>query len=113
MTHRLMQRGEIYWVEIPIRNPAGREIAKARPCIVVGVPALNMARSTVLMVPLSSNNKAYPPLSIRIISAGATSVAVCDQLLAVDKQRIRKLAGKLTAPELNDLDRSLRQLMGL
>ena len=108
-----MQRGDIYWVDIPVRNPAGREIAKTRPCIVVGVPALNLARSTVLMVLLSSNNKAYPPVSIRIVSAGSTSVAVCDQLLAVDKQRIRKLAGKLTAVELDDLDRSLRQLMGL
>jgi mRNA interferase MazF len=108
-----MQRGEIYWVDIPVRNPSGREIAKTRPCVVVGVQALNMVRSTVLMVPLSSNNKAYPPVSIRMASAGATSVAVCDQLLAVDKQRIRKLAGKLTAVELDDLDQSLRQLMGL
>jgi mRNA interferase MazF len=108
-----MQRGDIFWVDIPVRNSAGREIAKTRPCVVIGVPALNMVRSTVLMVPLSSNNKAYPPVSIRITSAGATSVAVCDQLLAVDKQRIRKLAGKLAATELDDLDRSLRQLMGL
>jgi mRNA-degrading endonuclease toxin of MazEF toxin-antitoxin module len=108
-----MQRGDIDWVDIPARNPAGREIAKARPCVVVGVPALNLVRSTVLMVPLSSNNKAYPPVSIRIASAGAASVAVCDQLLAVDKKRIRKLAGKLTAVELDDLDQSLRQLMGL
>ncbi len=108
-----MQRGDIHWVNIPQRDPAGREIAKTRPCAVVGAPALNMVRSTVLMVPLSSNKKAYPPVSIRIASAGATSVAVCDQLLAVDKQRIGKLAGKLSVSELAELDQSLRLLLGL
>jgi mRNA interferase MazF len=108
-----MNRGEIYWVDIPVRNPEGREIAKARPCVVISVPALNTVRSTVLMVPLSSNNKPYPPVSIRIASAGANSVAVCDQLLAVDKRRIRNRAGVLVAAELADLDASLRLLMGL
>jgi mRNA interferase MazF len=108
-----MKRGEIYWVDIPSRHPSGREIAKARPCVVVSVEALNMARSTVVMVPLSTNNKDYPPISIRIASAGGTSVAVCDQLLAVDKKRIRNRAGTLTNAELADLDHSLRQIMGL
>jgi mRNA interferase MazF len=108
-----MNRGEIYWVQIPLRNPEGREIAKTRPCIVIGVEALNKARSTVVMVPLSSNNKAYPPVSIRIGSAGAASVAVCDQLLAVDKKRIKKLAGHLTPSEIEKLDASLKALLGL
>jgi mRNA interferase MazF len=108
-----MNRGEIFWVDIPRRDPAGREVSKSRPCIVVGVPALNRARTTVLMVPLSSNDKTYPPISIAIRSAGATSVAICDQLFAVDKKRIRKASGVLTDDELENLDSSLRQLLGL
>jgi mRNA interferase MazF len=108
-----VEKGDIYWVDIPARTPQGREIAKARPCIVVSVRALNIARSTVLMVPLSSNGKAYPPISIRMASAGASSVAVCDQLLAVDKARIRNLAGRLTRAELAMLDDSLRVIIGL
>jgi mRNA interferase MazF len=108
-----MNRGDIYWVEIPTRNPAGKEISKTRPCVVVSVAALNRARSTVVMVPLSSNNKAYPPISISIASAGDNSVAVCDQLLAVDKSRLRQQKGQLTPAEMTTLDDSLRLLLGL
>jgi mRNA interferase MazF len=108
-----MNRGDIYWVDIPARNPAGKEISKTRPCIVVSVAALNRARSTVVMVPLSSNNKIYPPISISIASAGNNSVAVCDQLLAVDKSRLRQQKGQLTPIELATLDDSLRLLLGL
>jgi mRNA interferase MazF len=108
-----MNRGDIYWVDIPARNPAGKEISKTRPCIVVSVAALNRARSTVVMVPLSSNNKIYPPISIAISSAGDNSVAVCDQLLAVDKSRLGQQKGQLTSIELATLDESLRLLLGL
>jgi mRNA interferase MazF len=108
-----MNRGDIFWVEIPDKNPRGREIAKTRPCVVVSVAALNTHRSTVIMIPLSSNNKAYPPISISVSSAGEGSVAVCDQLLAVDKKRLTKAAGKLTRSEMREIDESLRTLLGL
>ena len=108
-----MNRGEIYWVEIPARDPQGSEITKTRPCIVVGANILNKIRSTVLMVPLTSNNKPYPPISISMPSVGQGSVAVCDQLLAVDKKRIKNVAGAITADELANLDQSLIQVLGL
>lgn len=108
-----MNRGEVFWVDFPHRSPAGREITKSRPCVVVSVPALNRARTTVVMVPLSSNNKVYPPISIPVRSTGDTSVAICDQLLAVDKKRLREKVGNLSKDELGELDNSLRQLLGL
>lgn len=108
-----MNRGDIFWVDFSARNPAGKEISKTRPCIVVSVAALNRARSTVIMVPHGSNNKIYPPISISIGSAGDNSVAVCDQLLAVDKSRLRQQKGQLTPKEMTTLDDSLRLLLGL
>jgi mRNA interferase MazF len=64
-------------------------------------------------LPLSSNNKIYPPISIAIPSAGDDSVAVCDQLLAVDKSRLKQQRGKLTISELSVLDASLKIILGL
>ncbi len=108
-----MNRGDVYWVEIPSRNPAGKEISKTRPCVIISVAALNRARSTVVVVLLSSNNKVYPPISIAVASAVENSVAVCDQLLAVDKGRLKQQQGRLTPTELETLDDSLRLLLGL
>ena len=108
-----MNRGNVYWVDIPAKTPAGREIAKSRPCVVVSVPALNAHRSTIVMIPLSSNNKAYPPISIAVPSVGVGSVAICDQLLAVDKKRLGKEAGTLNRAEMKEIEDSLRGILGL
>jgi mRNA interferase MazF len=108
-----MDRGDIYWVDIPARTPEGREITKARPCVVISVAALNKARSTIVMLPLTSNGKAAPPIALFTPSAGKNSVAVCDQLLAVDKRRMRNKAGQLSAKDLEAVDDSLRMLLGL
>jgi mRNA interferase MazF len=108
-----MNRGDIFWVTIPGRTPEGREIAKTRPCVVISIPALNAARSTVVMLPLTSNGKFAPPIAISVPSAGKDSAAVCDQLLAVDKRRIGKQIGQLTSTDLDMVDESLKLLLGL
>ena len=108
-----MNRGDIHWVEIPARTPEGREISKTRPCAIVSVAALNIARSTVVVVPLTSNGKAAPPVAIFVPSAGKNAVAVCDQLFAVDKNRVRNKASVLSPADLASLDMSLRRLLGL
>lgn len=108
-----MNRGDIYWIDIPDRNPPGREISKTRPCVIVSVAALNAARRTVIVVPLTSNNKVYPPIAIAVPSAGMNSVAVCDQVFAVDKLRLGSRKGQLVESELELLEESLRLLLGL
>lgn len=109
----MINRGDIYWVEIPTRLPTGTEIAKTRPCVIVSVAALNNARRTVIVVPHTSNNKSYPPIAIAVPSAGANSVAVCDQVFAVDKARLGSRKGQLVGNEMELLDQSLRLLLGL
>jgi mRNA interferase MazF len=109
-----MNRGDIYWVMLPSRSPEGREITKSRPCIIVSATALNRHRSTVLMVPLSTTaNTPHRPISIPIASAARPSIAVCDQMLAVDKTRLGEQVGRVSDTELRDLSESLRQILSL
>ena len=109
-----MNKGDIYWVMLPARSPEGREIKKSLPCIIVSATALNRHRSTVLMVPLSTTaNKPHRPLSIPITSAAQPSIAVCDQMLAVDKSRLGEFVGRVSDAELRDLNDSLRQILSL
>lgn len=104
-------RGEIYRVDI---NPTeGSEINKIRPCIILGATPINQARSTIVVVPLSSSPTPRPPLVIPINSLGQSSVAVCDQIRAVDKSRLRDKIGSLTNQEMTLLEDSLRQVLGL
>ena len=109
-----MNRGDIHWVRLPSRTPEGREITKTRPCIFVSATALNRHRSTILMVPLSTTaNKPHRPLSIPITATTKPSIAVCDQLLAVDKTRLGERLATLSAAEQQDLNESLRLILSL
>jgi mRNA interferase MazF len=107
------RRGDVHWVEFPIRDPHGAEIEKARPCVVVSLTGVNEIRRTVIVVPLTHGSREAPPIVIAIGSQGADSKAVCDQLVAVDKRRIGKKVGVLTPSELTKLEESMRKVLGL
>ncbi len=107
----MMNRGDIYWVDL---NPTvGSEINKLRPCVLVGAKPINQARRTVVVVPLSSSATARPPLVIPLLCAGKPIVAICDQIRAVDKSRLKNQAGSLSVKELTLLDEGLKQILGL
>lgn len=107
----MMNRGDIYWVDL---NPSkGSEINKLRPCVLVGATPINKARQTVVVVPLSTSAIARPPLTITVYCLERQVVAVCDQIRTVDKSRLSKLAGRLSANDMNALDDGLRQVLSL
>ena len=106
-----MKRGEVWWVDLdPTR---GGEIQKTRPAVILTVDALNRARRTVVVVPLSSSATPRPPIVVSVPSAGAGSVAVCDQVRAVDKARLVRHIGKLSESDLLALGNGVRQVLGV
>ena len=105
------RRGEIWWVNL---DPAqGSEIRKTRPAIVVTANALNRARRTVVVVPLSTGPQPRPPIIVSTPSAGPNSVVVCDQVRAVDKRRLTRSEGQLSAVDLRSIEDSLRRVLEL
>ena len=107
----VVRRGDIWWVSLdPTR---GREIRKTRPAVVMTANALNRARRTVVVVPLSSGPEPRPPIVVPTPSAGPNSVAVCDQLRAVDKRRLTSISGRLSTADLRTLEEGLRQILEL
>lgn len=106
-----MKRGEIWWVDLdPTR---GAEIRKTRPAVIVSANGLNRARRTVVVVPLSTGPSPRPPIVIPTLSFGEGSVAICDQVRAVDKTRLTQRVGALDASELEAIRRSLIAVLGL
>ena len=106
-----VRRGEIWWVDLdPTR---GSEIRKTRPAVVVTADGLNRARRTVVVVPLSTGPEPRPPIVVATPSAGAGAVAVCDQLRAVDKQRLSRTQGRLSAVDLRTVEDGIRRVLEL
>ena len=104
-----VRRGEMWWVDLdPTR---GSEIRKTRPAVVLTADALNRARRTV--VPLSTGPAPRPPIVVATASAGAGSVAVCNQVRAVDKGCLTRRAGQLAPADLRAVEDGIRVVLGL
>jgi|SRR5262245_54835974 len=99
------------WVNL---DPAqGSEIRKTRPAVVITADALNRARRTVVIVPLSTGPAPRPPIVVATPSAGPDSVAVCDQLRAVDKRRLALPSGRLSTADLHSVEEGVRGVLEL
>ncbi len=110
-TPAAVRRGEVWWVVLdPTR---GSEIRKTRPAVVLTADALNRARRTVVVVPLSTGPTPRPPIVVATASAGAGSVAVCDQVRAVDKGRLTRRAGQLASADMRAVEDGVRVVLGL
>ena len=106
-----IERGEVWWVNL---DPTiGREIKKRRPCVVLSANEVNRWRSTPVVIPLSSSPDAAPPIVIAVPSAGKDSVAVVDQIRAVDKKRFVEKAGTLAEADLRQVESATKLVLQL
>jgi mRNA interferase MazF len=111
MAQRFVRRGDIWWVTL---DPAeGSELHKIRPAVVITADTLNRARRTVVIVPLSTGPEPRPPIVVATPSAGSKSVAVCDQLRAVDKQRLTRSCGRLSPSDIGAVEEGVRRVLNL
>ena len=108
------RRGEVWSVSL---DPAvGHEIRKTRPAIVITSDIYNTHNWVVLIMPLTSRDRAeYDQVLIQPPEGGLTqpSVTLPDQLRAVDRSRLVERIGDLKPETLAKVDRSLRMVLDL
>lgn len=93
-----MKRGDIWLVAL---DPTlGSEIRKSKPCLIVSPQELNAHLRTVIVAPMTS--KGFPaPFRIPLMHAGTKGLVVLDQIRAVDKSRLVKRLGTVSARTLS------------
>jgi mRNA interferase MazF len=111
-----LDRGTILLVEL---DPTiGHEQRGTRPCIAVSDPAVNADQRfpLIAVVPVTGTageGALYPQLSAGGSGLTKTSYALIDHLRSVDKRRIRRMFGTLTASEMAAVDQGLELFLGL
>lgn len=101
-----MKRGEVWWVAF---DPSvGSEIQKTRPAVIVSNDAANAALARVVVVPLTSNTSRVYPGEALINVGGQKSKAMCDQIMAADKKRLKSMLGILSALDMHRVDAALK-----
>ncbi len=95
-----MMCGEIYWVDLGL--PLGHEPGYRRPALIIQSDSLNLSRfGTTLVIPLTTNVALADYRGNVFISSedsGLTkdSVALCSQIMVVDKARLDEVAGRIS-----------------
>jgi len=88
------RRFEVYLVALD--PTVGSEIRKTRPCVVVSPDEANDALSTVIGAPMTSTIRNYPT-RVHVRFQGRTGEIAIDQLRALDKRRLIKKLGVISA----------------
>ena len=122
MTEQILQIGDVITAKFPSQNPSGREQEGYRPAIVVGLPSrLGRVRfPLVFVVPMTTdrgqkwadiNPNLYVRFSAGIAGLKSPSIALLDQVRAIDIYRIVAYRGSLTPQQYEAIAESLQKIM--
>jgi mRNA interferase MazF len=92
-----VKRGDIWLVNLD--PTVGSEIKKSRPCVVMSPAELNDNLRTVMVAPMTSKGFSTP-FRVPVTHAGTKGLIVLDQLRTVDKVRLVKRLGAVSAKTL-------------
>lgn len=96
-------------VLVSLDPTVGSEIQKTRPCVVISPNEMNGQVNTAVIAPMTSISKSYPSRT-PVQSGGRNGWVILDQIRTVDRQRIRKVLGRLTADEINEIKLVIKEL---
>lgn len=79
----------------------GSEIKKTRPCLLISPDEINNNLRTIVIAPMTTKSKPYPT-RIKVRHNNQTGWIVIDQIRTIDKSRIVRVLGKITAKEIKN-----------
>src|SRR6202162_4384126 len=101
------QRDEV-WLEV--LDPAqGAEIQKTRPCLVIAPDEMNQHLRTVVIAPMTTVTHPYPT-RVAVRFQGKRGQVALDQLGAVDRQRLVRMVGAVSAKTAQDVSATLLEM---
>ncbi len=115
----MVRRGEVYWAELAPRS--GAEQSGYRPVVIVSNDGFNQAASwrSLIVVPVStSESQAKRGPSTVFLASGSAglerdSVVVCHQITTLDRSKLKKRSGELSAVELKQVEAGIKAALEL
>lgn len=105
-------RGDMYYVD-PTGMSEGSEQKAGRPAIIVSNDMGNANSSVVEVVYLTTQPKSKLPTHVEISSAPKPSIALCEQITTVSKDRLSNLIGGISKREMDSINKALEISLSL
>ena len=103
----MVVRGEIWLVAL--RPTIGTEIRKSRPCLVISPSEMHDHLRTVIVAPMTTKSHSAP-FRIPVTHVGQKGLVLLDQVRAVDKVRLVRRLGTVSAATLGRTLTTLREV---
>ena len=103
-----MELSQYQIVLVNLDPTIGSEIKKTRPCVIISPNEMNKYLRTIVISPMTSKSKKYPT-RIEIKHENKIGWVVIDQIRTIDKQRIIKILGRLSYPEIKEVKSILKE----
>lgn len=105
-----MKRGEVWWVNF---DPSvGTEIRKKRPAVILSNDLSNKYITRLQVVPLTTNVENLYPSEAYVTLNGKQNKAMGDQITTVSKERLDRKVGKLSANDMDMIERAVKIQLG-
>lgn len=103
----MVKRGDIWLVNLD--PTVGSEIQKTRPCVVISPAELHDHLRTAIVAPMTSQGFAAP-FRVPVTHADIKGLIVLDQMRTVDKIRLAKKLGAVSAKTLSATLAALQEI---
>jgi mRNA interferase MazF len=101
------RRDEVWLIAL---DPSkGSEIKKTRPCLVISPDEMNEPLQTVLVAPMTTTPRNYPT-RVKLAFRNKTGQVALDQLRAVDRQRLVRRLGVISARTATEVSGVLAEM---
>ena len=101
------QQDQVWLVTL---DPAhGVDNQKTRPCLVISPDEMNQHLRTVIVAPMTTVARSYPP-RVGLRFQGKQGQVALDQLRAVDRQRLVKMLGRVSAKTAQEVSTTLLEM---
>ena len=103
-----MELNQYQIVLVNLDPTIGSEIKKTRPCLIVSPDEMNKHLRTIVVAPMTTKSRKYPT-RIEVKHDKKIGWVVIDQIRTIDKQRIIKVLGRLSIPEIKEVKSVMKE----
>lgn len=100
------KRGNIFMCDLGYGYQS--EQGGRRPCIVMSNDKANTFSPVITVVPLTTKNKKKLPTHCEINATGFKSIALCEQVTSISKDKLLDYIGECNSKELLNINKAIK-----
>lgn len=97
-----MEIKQYHIILVNLDPTVGSEIKKTRPCVVISPNEMNKYLNTIVVAPMTTSSKNYPT-RVEVKHDNKIGSIVIEQVRTIDKQRVIRILGELSKPEIKEV----------